>query len=494
VVGVPITVAGSVWGLITTAAESESLPHDTADRLHSFTELVSTAISNMQARHDLQALADEQAALRRVATLVAEGTSVEDVFAAVSEEAGRLLEVPTITLERYDTDNTLTMLASWGETGVWEEAGFRVGSRWPLEERSVGRVVLQTGRPAVITDYSRLPGAIPALVRAAPRLALASVPITVEGRIWGMISAATIDASAAKLPDNIDSRLTRFTGLIAIALSNAQARSELRGLVDEQAALRRIATLVARGAEPQTVFDAICTETQRLVAASSVNLAGFTEAGSYMAMAGSSTRDTHIPVGTLFPLGEDSISGIVARTGEPARLDSYDSATGELAAYVRERGTRATVAAPILVEGELWGAVIAGRDSAEPFAPGDEYRVARLAELAATAISNATARAELIASRARIVAAGDEARRRIERNLHDGVQQRLRSSTRTPPASASTSERRANRPFARRSSTTGSVPPRRHEARALRDSRTALSRWEVASRSTVRPDRERRSR
>jgi GAF domain-containing protein len=425
-VGAPIIVEGRVWGMITVASkEFEPLPSDTADRLGDFTELAATAIANAQAHDDLQALADEQAALRRVATLVAQGTSSEIVFATVCEEAGQLLEVPAVAVERYDADAHTTVLASWGEIDLWAGAGFRVGSRWPLDGPSVARTVRDTGRPAMIGDYSELPGTIAAMVRAAPDATWVGVPITVEGTTWGVIYACTSGLAGKDLPADIDAKLARFTELIATAVANAQARSELRGLAEEQVALRRIATLVAGGAGPQMVFDAICRLIQRLMEASLVNLAEFTGDGFYVARAGSSVRDTHIPPGTRLPLGPDSVSGIVARTGAPARLDTYDGATGELAVHVRERGIRATVAAPILVEGELWGAVIAGRDSLEPFAVGAEERLARFAELAATAISNATARAELIASRARIVAAGDEARRRVERNLHDGVQQRL---------------------------------------------------------------------
>jgi PAS domain S-box-containing protein len=98
---------------------------------------------------------------------------------------------------------------------------------------------------------------------------------------------------------------------------------------------------------------------------------------------------------------------------------------GELAALIRERGIRSEVGAPVIVEGRVWGALIAGTDGAEPLPPAAEQRVASFAELIATAVSNATTRSELIASRARIVTASDEARRRIERNLHDGTQQRL---------------------------------------------------------------------
>jgi signal transduction histidine kinase len=183
--------------------------------------------------------------------------------------------------------------------------------------------------------------------------------------------------------------------------------------------------LVARGTDAHAVFDAVCVETGQLIGASSVNLACFTPDGFNLTMAGWSLRDTHVPAGTRLPLGAETINGVIQRTAAPARLDSYADAKGELAALIRGRGIRSEVGAPVIVEGLLWGALIAGTDGDEPLPAGAEQRVARFAELIATAVSNATTRSELIASRARIVAAGDEARRRIERNLHDGTQQRL---------------------------------------------------------------------
>jgi signal transduction histidine kinase len=424
VVGVPITVAGRVWGLITTAAESEPLPHDTADRLHTFTDLVATAVANVQARSELRDLADEQAALRRVATIVAEGTDTERVFAAVCEEVGRLLEVRGVLVGRYHADGC-TLVGMWDDSGMWGRVGFELGGHFPLDGPSVSRMVLDTGRPAVITDYSGLPGTIASLVRAAPAASMVGVPITVDGNTWGVLVACTDGMAATPRAAQVESELARFTDLIAIAISNLQARDELRSLVEEQGALRRIATLVARGADEPVVFDAVCAETGRLVGASSVNLARFTPDGFYVAVAGWSLRDTHVPVGTRALLEKDSMSGIVWRTGRAARMDSYEQATGELATIVRNRGIRSSLGVPIIVEGRLWGVLIPGRDSDETFPPGTEERVTRFAELTATSIANATARSELIASRARIVAAGDEARRRIERNLHDGIQQRL---------------------------------------------------------------------
>jgi signal transduction histidine kinase len=426
--GVPITVEGRTWGVIaacTSEAGTRELPTGIESSLSRFSDLVAIAVASAHARNELRRLADEQAALRRVATVAAEDPNPESVFAAVCEEAGRLLRVPGVFVERVDPDGFMTILATWGDTEVWTEAGLEVGTRWPLDGPSVTRMVLDTGRFAMITNYSELPGGIAAMVRAAPGASMAAVPIMVEGEIWGVLIVCTDGSSARHLPTYIELQLTRFTELIATAVSNAQARSELRSLAEEQAALRRIATLVARGAEEPLVFAGVCAETGGLVNAGSVNLVRFMPDGSGVAVAGWSLRDTHVPTGTRLPLEDDSVSGVVWRTARAARMDSYEHATGELARLVRSRGTRSSLGVPVVVEGRLWGVLIPGRDWDETFRPGTEQQVARFAELTATSISNATTRSELIASRARLVAAGDEARRRIERNLHDGIQQRL---------------------------------------------------------------------
>src|SRR6202023_142880 len=117
----------------------------------------------------------------------------------------------------------------------------------------------------------------------------------------------------------------------------------------------------------------------------------------------------------------------------PARMDSYENAEGSTAARLRDLGLRAAVGAPIVVDGRVWGAAIVGSSRPEPLPPDSEARVADFTDLVATAIANAQAHAELTASRARIVAAADDARRRFERNLHDGAQQRLGSLGITPP-------------------------------------------------------------
>ena len=130
------------------------------------------------------------------------------------------------------------------------------------------------------------------------------------------------------------------------------------------------------------------------------------------------------PVGYRISMAQDSLAARVRRTGRPARVDTYDI-QGEVFAALRELGIRASVGAPVVVDGELWGAVLVGTTSVEPFPPGAEEHLAGFAELVAQALANAEAREQLAASRKRLVEAAQVERRRLERNLHDGAQQRL---------------------------------------------------------------------
>ena len=159
---------------------------------------------------------------------------------------------------------------------------------------------------------------------------------------------------AFALARDAEHRLSQFTDLVATAVSNTQAREELHRLADEQAALRRLATLVAEGAEPRQVFGAVCEETGRLFAATSVNLAHFTPDGFNVTIAGWSMRDVHVPTGTRRPLEGDTINNVVRGTAAPGRCDSYENASGELAALLRELGIRSEVGAPVVVEGRVW--------------------------------------------------------------------------------------------------------------------------------------------
>ena len=195
-------------------------------------------------------------------------------------------------------------------------------------------------------------------------------------------------------------------------------------LVEEQAALRRIAMLVARGADHVGVFAAVAEEVGRLLDADASNVIRFDDGLGTIVGGWTKRRWPVAPVGYQLSMQEDTAVGRVYRTGGPARLDSYDR-PGPVFAALREMGLRAAVGAPVVVDGELWGAVMVGTAGDTPFARGAEQRLAEFAELVAQALANAEAREQLIASRKRLVEAAQAERRRLERNLHDGAQQRL---------------------------------------------------------------------
>jgi signal transduction histidine kinase len=186
-----------------------------------------------------------------------------------------------------------------------------------------------------------------------------------------------------------------------------------------------VATLVARAAPQGELFASITEEVGRLLQADQTTMSRYEADGTATIIAGWRQDGDHPPVGTRQPLGGKNLITIVSERGESARLDNYTDVSGAFAEVIRELGSRSGVGAPIIVEGRLWGVMIAGAVGDEPLPADSEARLASFTELAATAIANADSRASLAASRARVVAAADETRRRIERDLHDGAQQRL---------------------------------------------------------------------
>jgi PAS domain S-box-containing protein len=218
-----------------------------------------------------------------------------------------------------------------------------------------------------------------------------------------------------------------FYGYLGDLSARYVTEAALHRLADEQAALRRVATAVAAESDAARLFALVSEEVGRLLDAQTAHMFRFDPDGAGGEVVGGwARRSEHVlPLGTRMPLHGDTAATRVWRTGRPARMDRYDGAEGELAATLRGYGVRAVVAAPIFLAGSLWGAVIVSSVEPEPPPVGAEQRIADFAELAAQALANAQSREELAASRARIVAAGDEERRRLERNLHDGAQQRL---------------------------------------------------------------------
>jgi signal transduction histidine kinase len=477
-------------------------------------------------------LAEEQAALRRVATLVAAGAGPEEVFAAVAEEVGYLLPVDSASMCRYEPGDALTFVAQWGSMA----AQFPVGSRWEVGGHNLGTLVFETARPARVDSYSDdSSGPIGAGVREKRIRSAVATPIIVEGRLWGLIAAGSL--LEQPLPSDTEARLVSFTELVAMAVANTDGRAALARLAQEQAALRRVATLVARATPPQEVFAAVAEEVGWLLALDFAILVRY-DPQDMLEVVGTWTRTgaaAPTPVGGRLPLGGRNVTTLVYQTGQPARIDysdvsgvigqvasrgwglrssvgvpvsaesrlwgcmvvafggqelqplpadtearlflvdvanlyryepdgtatvvasagglftvgsrlklegknsttlvyqtgrsarmdSYDDTSGPLGNDARKRGIRSSVGTPLMVEGRLWGMLGVGTTTEQPLPPDAEARLASFAELVATAIANAESRSELAASRRRIVAASDQARQRIERDLHDGTQQRL---------------------------------------------------------------------
>jgi signal transduction histidine kinase len=414
--GAPIIVDGSVWGAMGMSSPDAPLPDHAEDRLAEFTELVATAIANSQAQDELAQLADEQGALRRVATLVAAGAPPAGVFEAVSAEVAALIGADGSALTRYEPDGTITTVSGWTTEGGFSN----LGTRYALEG-SLSGVILETGRPARI-DYAHAPGEAQEAARAMGFHSAVGAPITVDGRLWGVLGAAS--KSEQPLPRATERRLAEFAELFATAIANSQAHEQLAQLADEQAALRRVATLVAEGATPHRVFDGVRHEVARMFNAPLSVLLRYDANGTATVLA---TSDGYLgPIERSWPVeGDSSAIARVCRTGLPARADYARPVQGPIATAARAAGARSAVGVPVVVDGTLWGVMAVGSRETEPLPADFEARLAKFTELLATAIANAEGRAELDASRARIVATADATRRRIERDLHDGAQQQL---------------------------------------------------------------------
>jgi signal transduction histidine kinase len=233
------------------------------------------------------------------------------------------------------------------------------------------------------------------------------------------------------------------------AMSGDDEPTRLRALLAEQAALRRVATMVVGSTPAPVLFSRVCEELGELLAVKSTDMIRF-EDERFARVVGSwaASGTPSFPVGERVPVEGETVTAKLHRTERPERVDDYAGVEGELAARLREFGIRSVVGAPIQVAGRLWGAIMVTSELPHAFPVNTEERVSNFAELITAALANADAREQLAASRARIVEAADAARRRIERDLHDGAQQRLVSlalslrlfETRLEPDSAATHE------------------------------------------------------
>jgi signal transduction histidine kinase len=174
------------------------------------------------------------------------------------------------------------------------------------------------------------------------------------------------------------------------------------------------------------VFAAVADEMAPLLGADESAIVRFEADATATFVAGVGQWVDELGIGVRTDLDDSMAVTSVFRTGRSARADrhEYNRAPGALMEYLRRKRYRSIAASPILVEGRRWGAMVVATGSA-PLPPDTEERLEHVTELVGIVIANAEGRAELTASRARVVAAADEARRRIQRDLHDGAQQRL---------------------------------------------------------------------
>src|SRR5262249_19784260 len=169
-----------------------------------------------------------------------------------------------------------------------------------------------------------------------------------------------VGSRAGPLPAGTEAQLAGFTELAATAIANAQARVEVRGFAEEQAALRRVATLVARAAPPAEGFSSVAEEAGRLLGADYAAMAPDDPDGAITTVAAWSSTGTAFPVGIQVRLGGWNVPTLVSQTGRPARIDDYADTSGPVAETAREFGLRAGVGAPVNVEGGIWGVMIVG--------------------------------------------------------------------------------------------------------------------------------------
>jgi signal transduction histidine kinase len=361
----------------------------------------------------LRRLVEEQAALRRVATLVAAGASEVDLIHAVTSEIAQLFDSQTANIHRWE-DETFRVIGDWNTEPELEAYNGRV---YTFGADTVTGRVVETGAPARVdsiddikSDWGREQW------RELGVQAAIGAPIIVGGELWGIIATARTTPDDP-FPPGAEHRLGDFAALVAQAVVNLEARRHLAALADEQAALRRVATLVAAGRPKPEVLESVTQEVGRLFGAQAVHVV--TPEG----VPGEVVVSAHWSDGTEPALAAGSHYHPEPGGATPAALEAGVPTRGDESSP--ELGTRFVIAAPVIVNARNLGALTAVREADNAFPAGAELRLQGFSDLAAQSIANQQAHEEMRASRARIMRAGDEARERLERNLHDGAQQRL---------------------------------------------------------------------
>jgi signal transduction histidine kinase len=279
--------------------------------------------------------------------------------------------------------------------------------------------------------YVVFPILIWAALRFGPAGAATAVAITSCLTVWNTAQGSgpfvRQSITHSLLASQLFVAVAALTSLILAAVTAERSASESaqHALTAEQTALRKIATLVAGGAASKRVFEQVTAEAARTVGALAASLARFDDDTVAFVGGWSESGTLAFPIGSRLPLEETGILASVRDTGEPQRIDRYEGRAGQVVERFVSFGYGSATAAPVKLGGQVWGALVAAGPPGIPFPVGSERRLTDFAELVAQALANAEAYRKLAASRARIVEAADTERRRLERNLHDGAQQRL---------------------------------------------------------------------
>ena len=387
------------------------MPTGVEQRLQQFADLVAAALASIQARREIQALADEHAALRRVAELSSREATVSEVLDAVANEAARLAGVDFTCVMRFAADGGTEVV------GVGRApAGLSVGMQAPAGGDGAVQRVWRTGRAARVDDLLQMVGYWPAVAAKLGVSNSAAAPIRIDSALWGVL---VVVAREQPLPPNIEAHLSNFSELAGSVIAATQSRLELLTLANEQAALRQVAELVAHGVPLEEVFAAVATAASTLLGNRGATLTCYVDQLTSVVVAASGSP---VPVGLKVSTHVDTAIGQIFRTGLPVRLLTYEGTDmAEIAAHL---DISSTVTVPVVAEGRIWGTLSTASNGAPP-PPETEYRLTQFAHLAAAAIANAENKQNLRASRARVVAAADETRRRLQRDVHDSAQQRL---------------------------------------------------------------------
>jgi PAS domain S-box-containing protein len=372
---------------------------------------------------------EEQAALRRVAVAVARERRPEDVFQTVTEEAGRLLGGDSAFMMRYDLEvDEAVVVGYWRREDAVQDDTI-IGRRVTLEGGPTS-IVRRTGTAARFTQDDPIHPGWRERLQASRTSSIVTSPVLVSGRVWGAVSVSIAEGSFAP---GTEERISQFTSLVSTALANAEAREELLASLrvrkqreDEQAALRRVAVAIASEHRPEDVFKTVTEEVGRVLGANRAHILRYdpqTEDAQIVGVWQDDDAEQNL-LGRRIAVDQGPYRTI-RELGRPIRyeIDSAD-VPPVLRARLLAEGVTSVVVAPIMVSGDLWGAVSISVSEGSLAAETEEL-IGPFTSLVATALANAEARAELLASRARIVEAGDAERRRLERNLHDGAQQRL---------------------------------------------------------------------